>query len=128
MTAGDSPSPPDLDGMIVAAGSHRVLPDTPAVRVFEVVIDPRSREPEHTHRNRSVMIVGRAGSDSLLRAPRSDIRATARPRPGAASRRWMDSEGPHSIENIDTTQLSRLPRRDPGLTQAPGQRTSTDSV
>jgi hypothetical protein len=27
------------------------------VRVFEVVIDPRSREPEHTHRNRSVMIV-----------------------------------------------------------------------
>jgi quercetin dioxygenase-like cupin family protein len=57
MTAGDSPSPPDLDGMIVAADSPRVLLEAPAVRVFEVVIDPRSREPEHTHRNRSVMIV-----------------------------------------------------------------------
>ena len=49
--------PPELDGVIAAPDSHRVLLEIPAARVLEVVIEPGSREPERTHRNRSVMIV-----------------------------------------------------------------------
>ena len=48
MTTADWSWPPGLDGVIAAPDSHRVLLETPAVRVLEVVIQPRSREPEPT--------------------------------------------------------------------------------
>jgi short-subunit dehydrogenase len=39
------------------APSHRILLDNDRVRVLEVVIEPGTREPEHTHQAPSVMIV-----------------------------------------------------------------------
>jgi hypothetical protein len=47
---------------MAAPRSHRVLLETPAIRVLEVVIEPgnrepeRNREPEHVH-SPSVMII-----------------------------------------------------------------------
>ena len=49
--------PDSLDGPVAAPGSHHVLLETPVGRVLEVMIDPGAREPEHTHRRHSVMIV-----------------------------------------------------------------------
>jgi quercetin dioxygenase-like cupin family protein len=49
--------PETMDALVAAPGSHRVLLENDRVRVLEVVIEPRTREPEHTHRAESVMIV-----------------------------------------------------------------------
>lgn len=46
-----------MDARHAAPASHRVLLDNDRVRVLEVVIEPGAREPEHTHRAVSVMIV-----------------------------------------------------------------------
>jgi quercetin dioxygenase-like cupin family protein len=52
------PWPETLDAVIAAPGSHRVLMDNERVRVLEVVIEPGTREPEHTHHALSVMLIG----------------------------------------------------------------------
>jgi hypothetical protein len=51
--------PDDLDACIAAPASHHVLFENDAVRVLEVIIEPGTREPLHTHRTPSVMIVDR---------------------------------------------------------------------
>ena len=53
------PWPDDLDACIAAPASHHVLFENDAVRVLEVIIEPGTREPIHTHRAPSVMIVDR---------------------------------------------------------------------
>jgi hypothetical protein len=45
MTPGDWSWPPELDGVIVAPNSHRVLVETPAVRVLELGIEPEAGSP-----------------------------------------------------------------------------------
>ena len=58
MTAGQPwPWPETMDALLAAPASHRVLLENDQVRVLEVVIEPGAREPEHTHRAASVMIV-----------------------------------------------------------------------
>lgn len=51
------PWPEELDGVIAAPDSHRVLIDNDSVRVLEVRIEPGRVEPEHVHAMPSVMIV-----------------------------------------------------------------------
>ncbi len=51
------PWPDRMDALLAAPTSHRVLVDNDRVRVLEVVIEPGTREPEHTHRAPSVMII-----------------------------------------------------------------------
>ena len=51
------PWPKTMDALVAAPASHRVLLENDRVRVLEVVIEPRTREPEHTHQAASVMIV-----------------------------------------------------------------------
>jgi len=103
MTTSDWPWPPELDGVIAAPDSHRVLLETPTVRVLEVVIEPGSREPEHTHRNRSVMIVDAPAR--IRYYEHGDLTHESPPGPGPEPPHviWMDPEGPHSVENIDAT-------------------------
>jgi quercetin dioxygenase-like cupin family protein len=71
--------------------------------VLEVVIEPGSREPEHTHRNRSVMIVDAPGR--IRYYEHGGLTFESPPGPGPEPPRviWMDPEGPHSVENIDAT-------------------------
>jgi hypothetical protein len=56
-SAGDRSWPRELDALIAAPDSHRLLYENDRVPVLEVVIRPGAREPEHTHRWPSVMIV-----------------------------------------------------------------------
>ena len=94
--------PETMDALLAAPASHRVLLENDRVRVLEVVIEPRTREPEHTHRAASVMIVDEPAriryyqGDELL-FDSGDQPASA-PGPRVS---WLEPEGPHSVENID---------------------------
>jgi quercetin dioxygenase-like cupin family protein len=72
------------------------------VRVLEVVIEPRTREPEHTHRATSVMIVDEPARIRYYvgRALQFESPEHAGA-PPAVRVSWMEPEGPHSVENID---------------------------
>jgi hypothetical protein len=93
--------PPSMDAVVAAPESHRVLLENENVRVLEVTIPAGQREPEHTHRAHSVMIVD---GPARIRYYEGDVLTFASPPgPAAAGIRasWMEPEGPHSVENID---------------------------
>jgi hypothetical protein len=102
MTNQPWPWPPETDALLAAPASHRVLLENDQVRVLDVVIEPGVREPEHTHRAPSVMIIDgpariRYYADGTLQFE-SQARPDAPPGPRV---RWMEPEGPHCVENID---------------------------
>ena len=96
------PWPERMDALHAAPASHRVLLDNDRVRVLDVVIEPGAREPEHTHRAASVMIV-----DELARIryyQGAAVQFESQPCSGsllAVRVRRTEPEGPHSVENID---------------------------
>jgi hypothetical protein len=96
------PWPETMDALLAAPGSHRLLLDNDRVRVLEVVIEPGAHEPEHTHQAPSVMIVDELAriryyqGDALLFESQARSGSTSDVRV-----RWMEPEGPHSVENID---------------------------
>lgn len=96
------PRPDSMDALLAAPTSHRVLLDNNRLRVLEVVIEPGTREPEHTHRAPSVMIIDEPAriryhqGGTLL----FESQAPPGPRPGVRVR-WMEPGGPHSVENTD---------------------------
>jgi hypothetical protein len=97
------PWPPETDALLAAPASHRVLMENEQVRILEVVIEPGAREPEHTHQVPSVMIIDspariRYYADGGTLQFESEVRPTA---PAGPRVRWMEPEGPHSVENID---------------------------
>ena len=95
--------PDSLDGPLAAPGSHHVLLETPVGRVLEVMIDPGAREPEHTHRHHSVMIVDEPARIRYYEHGRMTFQSPERQAESGAPRAsWMEPEGPHSVENIDT--------------------------
>jgi hypothetical protein len=68
--------------------------------VLEVVIELGTREPEHTHQAPSVMIVDepapvRYHADGALRF---ESQAAPGSPPGVRVR-WLEPQGPHSVEN-----------------------------
>jgi hypothetical protein len=102
MTGNGWPWPDTMDALAAAPASHRVLLENDRVRVLDVVVEPRTREPEHTHQAPSVMIVDEPariryyqGGELLFESPASP---QARPGPRVS---WLEPEGPHSVENID---------------------------
>jgi hypothetical protein len=91
-----------LDALVAAPSSHRVVLENEYIRVLEVTIGPGEREPEHTHRRPSVMLVDRpariryyTGSTLTYTSPEQ------LPAQTATKVSWLDPEGPHSVENID---------------------------
>ncbi|HZC64072.1 MAG TPA: hypothetical protein VE464_20715 [Streptosporangiaceae bacterium] len=77
-----------------------------------MVIEPGTREPEHTHRAPSVMIIeGPAriryhqGGTLLF-----ESQAPPGPRPGVRAR-WMEPEDPHSVETPASTATARSASR-----------------
>lgn len=104
MTAADKPQswpwPGSLEGPLAAPRSHRVLFETPAVRVLEVEIAPGEREPEHTHRAASVMIVD---EPARIRYYAEGVLLYQSPETIAPETRvsWLEPEGPHEVENLD---------------------------
>jgi hypothetical protein len=91
-----------MDALVAAPASHHVLMENSQVRVLEVVIEPGSREPEHTHESVSVMIVDEPARIRYYEG--SVLRFESPERPGSPAGvqvHWMEPEGPHSVENID---------------------------
>jgi hypothetical protein len=91
-----------MDALLAAPASHRLILENDRVRVLEVVIEPQSREPEHTHHAASVMVIDESAriryyEGDTLRFE-SAGRCESRP---VVQVRWMEPEGPHSVENID---------------------------
>ena len=94
------PWPETMDALLAASASHRVLLDNDRVRVLEVVIEPGAREPEHTHQAASVMIAGEPARIRYYQAGALLFESPACPgSPPGARVRWMQPEGPHSVEN-----------------------------
>jgi len=93
--------PPSMDAVVAAPGSHRVLFENDDVRVLEVTIAAGDREPEHTHRDPSVMVVD--GPARIRYYQRGTLTfASPAGTTGTGTRAsWMDPEGPHSVENVD---------------------------
>jgi hypothetical protein len=91
-----------MDALVAAPASHRVLLENDAVRVLDVVIEPQTREPEHTHQAASVMIVDQPAQIRYYvgDALRFESQALFGSPPGVRVR-WMEPEGPHWVENSD---------------------------
>lgn len=104
----DWPWPRSLDAVEAAPDSHHVLLENDAVRVVRVVIQPGEKEPTHTHRWPSVMLVDRAAriryydADGAVadESPERAAGETAEQSPPRTE--WLEPEGPHAVENIDT--------------------------
>jgi predicted metal-dependent enzyme (double-stranded beta helix superfamily) len=98
-----------LDALIAAPESHRLLLENEHVRVLEITIAPGQREPEHTHRWPSVMIIDQPARiryfEHGVQTQQSPARPAPIPEPKAT---WMDAEGPHSVENIDSSPYHAL--------------------
>ena len=96
------PWPDRMDALLAAPASHCVLLDNNRVRVLEVVIEPGAREPEHTHRAPSVMIIDEPAWIRYHQGVTLLFESQAPPGPRRGARvRWMEPEGPHSVENTD---------------------------
>ncbi len=96
------PWPDAMDALQAAPASHRLLLENDRVRVLDVVIEPGAREPEHTHQAASVMIID---EPARIRYHQGDALLFESPArsgsPPGMRVRWMEPEGPHSVENID---------------------------
>jgi hypothetical protein len=101
MTTGQPwPWPDRMDAVAAAPASHRVLLDNDRVRVLEVVIEPGTREPEHTHQAPSVMIIDEPAPIRYYQGGALLFESQAPPVHRLGVRvRWMEPEGPHSVEN-----------------------------
>ena len=97
------PWPDSLDAVVAASGSHRVVLENELTRVLEVIIAPGEREPEHTHRWPSVMVVHRPARIRYYTGDILTFTSPEEPSSDASGPRvsWLDPEGPHSVENID---------------------------
>jgi hypothetical protein len=96
------PWPQTMDALQAAPASHRVLLDNERVRVLEVVIEPGASEPEHTHQAPSVMIVDEPARIRYCQGRELQFEAQTLSQSQARTRvRWMEPEGPHSVQNID---------------------------
>ena len=103
VTASDQvwPWPDSLDACVAAPASHFVLLEDETVRVLEVVIEPGVREPTHTHRVRSVMIVD---EPARIRYYTGDTLTFETPAAGGGAGHrvsFLEPEPPHSVENVD---------------------------
>ncbi len=93
--------PEEMDALAAAPASHRVLLDNDRVRVLEVVIEPGAREPEHTHRAASVMIVDEPARSRYYAGGALRFESPASPESAPGVRvAWLEPEGPHSVHNI----------------------------
>jgi hypothetical protein len=95
------PWPERMDALHAAPASHRVLLDNDQVRVLEVMIEPGAHEPEHTHQAASVMFVDEPARIRYYQGAALIFESAASGSPPGIRVRWMEPEGPHSVENID---------------------------
>jgi len=113
--------PPSMDAVVAAPQSHRVLFENDDVRVLEVTIPAGHREPEHTHREPSVMIVDGPARIHYYQGGALTFSSPADTAAAGTRADWMNPEGPHSVENVDTHPYHaiRVELRTPGRARLP---------
>lgn len=91
-----------LDAVLAAPRSHKILLENKEVRVVEVIIEPNTKEPRHTHQWSSVMIVN---SSARIRYFDKNNKATEYPKRNISFQNplveYLEPEEPHAVENID---------------------------
>ena len=93
-----------LDAIIAAPNSHIIQFENDKVRVLKVIVRSGEKEPFHTHQWESVMFVHQSarmnyyGEERTLLYQAPEAVGQADPILG----NWMDAEGLHALENIDT--------------------------
>jgi hypothetical protein len=98
------PWPDTLDAVVATPGSHRVVFENQLARVLDVTIAPR-RAGARAHPPLAERHGGApAGADPLLDRRHPDVHLTEQPPPTVQGPRvsWLDPEGPHWVENIDS--------------------------
>lgn len=100
----ESDWPDSLDAVVAAPESHKIMLENEQVRVLEVVIQPGEKEPMHTHRWPSVMLVDQAARIRYYDSRDKLVFETPEIRPTPASLRpnALEPERLHAVENIDT--------------------------
>ena len=100
--------PEELDAVVAAPESHKILFENENLRVVEVVIPPGQKEPIHTHKWRSVMIVDKRADINYYDKdgkPTEIVRDENAKLPIVEN---MEPEGPHAVENIDSTEYHAI--------------------
>lgn len=95
----------DTDAIIAAPNSHKILLENDKVRVVEVVILPGQKEPVHTHKWPSVMIIN---SSTKIRYYGVSGKGTEYPERMTSNDKpfveWLAPEGLHAVENLDRSK------------------------
>lgn len=100
--------PDSLDATKAAPNSHIVIFENEKVRILNVLIKAGEKEPMHTHNRESVMIVDQPAriryydenNEVVFESKKENF--SYEPRQPS----WMEIEGLHSVENIDTVVYS----------------------
>ncbi len=102
--------PDELDAVAAAPKSHNILFENDKIRVLEVVIAPGEKEPPHSHRWPSVMMVDGAARIRYYNADGKQVFETPKDRKPTATVRpeQMGPEGLHAVENIDTVPFHAI--------------------
>ena len=106
------PWPDSLDAVVAAPGNHKVLLENDRVRVLEVIIKPREKEPVHAHRWPSVLYIDRAGDFRDYDDKGNivfDSRKAQEPIKYPVTQ-WLGPQSPHAVENLsdETIHLIRV--------------------
>ena len=100
------PWPDSLDALQAAPESHRLLFESDVVRVLETTIPPGETTPVHTHRWPGIQyfvsfghFVRRDADGAVLFDSRGG------PVPQAGSAVWSEALPPHTLENVDGSEI-----------------------
>lgn len=104
-TQGDNktwPWPDSMEALVAAPNNHKVILENDRVRVLEVTIKPREKEPVHGHRWPSVLYIDKAGDfrDFDMKGNVLFDSRTAKEPIRYPVTQWMEPQAPHAVENL----------------------------
>jgi len=109
-TSPDCAWPASLDAVAAAPKNHRVVLENVHVRVLEVTVQPGERESLHAHCMPSVMYLMHEGPYKDY-GPNGELLeevAEAAPVDKFPMTLWLEPQGPHAVENLDSQPVRLL--------------------
>ena len=106
----DCPWPASLDAVAAAPKNHRVVLENDHVRVLDVTVQPGEREKLHAHCMPSVMYLMHEGKYKDY-GPNGELLeevAEAAPADKFPMTLYLEPQGPHSVENLDSQPVRLL--------------------
>ena len=102
----------EFEAVKAAPGNHKVIFENDRVRVLDVVVPPRTKEPVHGHCRPSVLYVMEGGAyvDYDVDGKVLFDSRKAGPPPALPMVEWLESTPPHAVENLgdDPIHLIRV--------------------